>query len=427
MVRKTVDTALEMHKKVSAIIAKSQDPGEIVERIGDAFKSFDYPIPSTMSAFNFEHIGNILQQHTTGQFSVSGRLWDEIRSDDRVGNALESRVSMSLDLWKPETVAVQQRDETPESVYVANWWTKNIFNIVNSASLKRISQDQLGLGFALRQIIYGDSAFDDGPNLYRWHPSNCWYNVMERNFRATTMDSGQIRINPMGGKWSIFTTNSDEVNNFYECWDEALVKRLARVWMVKQFALRDWSRYSEVYGNLIKKLLMPATASKQDKQSQMQYLKTMSTGGVFPCLTDSKGTKLWDIELLAPPTGTSDVMRMLIGYCNSAIDTAILGQSSTTDLKSGGANYKAVEVLYSGVALGKARSDISAFNEAMRPFVKSVTRVVFGRADLAPVVSINGDKIQYSPEQHMKLGPSAASDTADNEMETQDNGNNTAE
>ncbi len=364
------------------------------ENIAQVIQSFDLPVVQTLSPFNFANVNRIVIAHTTGNFMVSSLLWDEMLADARISNALESRISMASDLWVPQNIEVIPSGSSADAIQVGNWWSANICNVIDNATFSSIIEDRFGMGAAIFQIVYPiDNFWKRGPYLQRWHQNTCWYHVTERNFRTTTLDGGSEIIDPENGKWAVFADNVNAENQFYRCWMRAGVKRLANLWLAKQFALRDWSKYSEVYGNLIKKAMAPVNATEQAKQAWLDSIQKLSTGGVLSTMSDGRGNKMWDMELLAPPTGTSDVMKALADYADTNIDTAILGQSSTTAL-SGGA-YNAIETLYSGMALGKARRDITATNGALGTVVRSITRVIFGSSDLAPAVRVKPESIQY--------------------------------
>jgi hypothetical protein len=378
----------------SETIRRARNGGEWYDSVIPIVQSFDLPIVQALTSFNFSHVNKIILAHTAGNFQVSALLWDEMIADSRVCNALESRISMASDLWMQENIEVIPAGNDADEISVANWWKSNICNIIDSSTFSSIGEDRFGLGVSIHQIIYPKDCFwKTGPYLQRWHMSTCWYNQTERNFRTTTLDGGSEQIDPNNGKWAIFADNANSQNQFYRCWVKGGVKRLANLWLAKQFAVRDWCKYSEVYGNLIKKAIAPSNASESGKQAWLNSIQKLSTGGILSCLSDGQGKKLWDMELLAPPTGTSDVMKALADYADTGIDTAILGQSSTTAL-AGGA-YNAVQTLYSGMALGKARRDITATNNSLVPVVNAVTRVIFGDMSLAPRVRVNPKRIQY--------------------------------
>jgi phage gp29-like protein len=121
-----------------------------------------------------------------------------------------------------------------------------------------------------------------------------------------------------------------------------LVRPVAWAWMFKNFALKDWVQFCEVFGMPLRVGKFAPGASEADKDALLQAVASLSSDAA--CIIPS------NMEIAFQETGakggSGDVHGALTDYLDKQISKIVLGQTSTTDAtpgKLGGAN-EATEV-----------------------------------------------------------------------------------
>ena len=362
----------------AANIANHRNVGEINHLLGEMTRSYDPSISVALTA-DMQAIRTIIESHIQGRFSDSGRLIELLYGDMEISAALESRWSSVLDQCD-NVLVTPSKSKSRYSNELASWFESHHSDIFHPRVYNAALSDSTMMGFGVCQIDWTDW---EHPSISRWHPALTYYNRTEHNFRAITVNNGSEALNPDSNKWVVYSP--------YEldwCWTHGRVRSLAELWYAKRFALRDWNRYSEKYGNMITLLRLPSFMREDDKQKMLTGIENLGSGRTVPLPKgESPGTTA-DLELITAPTGTSDVFLKLLDYCNKSISTGILGQNATTDLKGGA--YNAVETLYEGVMLGRARADIISLNRYfIRPVVRAISQIFYGTTEFAPEVKID--------------------------------------
>ena len=370
-------------------VANSYDSGRNIgvkyANSSEIIRAFDCPITAS-SSYNYATLQATLSSHGTGSFGDSGRLSDLIIGDDMVSGSLESRYVMLASLFQDKKAIEIEPSPIDYGGKCAGWWSERLATIVDSSVLEFTIRDSIMMGFSVSQIVWNGWE----PSLERWHPALTYYNQSQKNFVALTMNAGTEPILPGGGKWVLYSPF-----DHYQSWVHGGVRKLGPVWLIKQFCMRDWSRYSTVYGNLIKVLKHPSKLDTKEKLAVVNSISELQSEGVVVLPQGNGQGRSFDLEILAPPTGSSDVFSSLLDACDKKITTYLLGQDATTNLKGG--SYNAVGVAFAGLTLGKARRDLLSINDRFLPqLVKSVSRVLWGSEDFAPKIRIKPDAINYT-------------------------------
>lgn len=367
---------------------KARAQSQVYSSISDIIRTYDLQVRGSFGIYNNQTLLAILEAHNQGQFNLSGLFADDLIADDRISNALTIVKSIISDVWTKETVEFTVYNDGAKARL--GWWERNLFKIVDLTVITQAITDKMIMGFGIQQIVYDGNSYDDGPRLVRWHPSQVQYFQPERKFglitsNQTTEKNGSELITS-DAKFQIFS-NSNAHNDYYRCWIDGGIKKLGDLFLKKRYALNDWSRFSEIYGNPARKVSMPANASDYQKQDFVDGLRRLSTEGIIPILRDEEGKQLWDIEFLQPDKDSDLVMHNLVDYCNKAIDVAILGTHSITDGESTGA-YGATEAILTSIIGAKPRLDIKYLEKDINELISNISEVIFGSKDFAPCITI---------------------------------------
>ena len=111
-----------------------------------------------------------------------------------------------------------------------------------------------------------------------------------------------------------------------------VLRVVAWVYLFKNYTLKDWVAFCEVYGMPLRLGKYQPGASEDDKRALMQALAQIGAdaAGIFP-----DGTTIEFIN--TEKASSTDLYERLARYCDEQISKAILGQTLTSD--SGGGSY----------------------------------------------------------------------------------------
>jgi hypothetical protein len=335
----------------------------------------------------------------SGNFQESSRLMTQLLGDDQISQCLDTRIEPILSLFSdPKNIEITPADNSSTARFVCEWWRPRVmaYEAIKLIDLRSSLEEACMVGFSVKQIVYGEGdqnlpRWDRTPRLDRWPLGGVRYIESMRSWQTNTYNDGTIYIHPEGGAWQVFSPH-----DHYQCWARGAIRNLATLWLVKKYALRDWSKYATSYGNLLKVLQVPMMASDGQKQSVIDALKDLKAESVIPVPVGREPGTSFDFKVVAPPAGTADVFLKLAQHCDTRVATHLLGQDSTTQMKGGA--YNAVEGLIDQVLLGKTRLDMAFVNTVLFPsYFRNTTRLLFGSDRLAPVVRIKTQSLQSAP------------------------------
>ena len=279
----------------------------------------DIPAVTTTIDWTVEAVRAALDGHMSGTFAGSAMLCDAMAGDDRIHSALGSRVGALFGLPPvyecddPEILAAWQAawelGATPEVQSDAARWTHM-------------------MGFALVELLWDTEAPRWQPYLKVWHPQFSRFDPMTRTYRVSTLD-GEVECTPGGGRWLVLTPYGHDRGFLF-----GAVRALALPWLLRNFAYRDWARYSERHGMPMIKANVPEMASSDDKDAFVAALRTMGSEAVVRLPENLDGSK-FDVTLLEATANTWQGFLSLISKCDTAITLTLQWQNLTTEIKEG--------------------------------------------------------------------------------------------
>ncbi len=113
---------------------------------------------------------------------------------------------------------------------------------------------------------------------------------------------------------------------------QGLMRICAWMYLFKNFDIKSWVKFAEVFGIPLRLGKYDSGATPQDKQSLIQAVRAIGqdAAGVI-----SKGTEIEFIE--AAKQGNSDFYKALADFTNAEMSKAVLGQTMTTEQGENGA------------------------------------------------------------------------------------------
>lgn len=298
------------------------------ERIPSAAPTEEYedlPI-SVWSNWTIATIRSAVQNFVIGNFGQAAILAEAMIADDRIQAAVNGRTKgVTKCTWALEPAKGGKRQQKE--------LTKLLPDLLPAETVEALLYWAIFMGFALAEIIWESRDDKWIPRLKIWHPLYVYYRIDLRRYIAITAE-GQVEIEEGDPKWFLFTPWGA-----YRGWLRGAVRSCSIPWVVRQLALRDFARFSEVHGLPIKKLMVPSQAPAADKARFFASVQRLGSEAVFnlPVQGDGKGGvgPSFDVELLEAKDKSWQAFPGLIGQCERSITLAIRGTNLTTQLDGG--------------------------------------------------------------------------------------------
>lgn len=364
----------ETSGSVSRLLAEVQSAQEELAKKRPPREEYqDLPI-SVWADWSIKTIRSAVQQHTLGVFGEASILVESMLADDRIQAATNGRIKgVTKCNWTFEPAKGGKR----QAKDIEKLWPE----ILPEDTVEQLLFWAIFLGFALAELIWETRDDQWVPRLKVWHPLYIYYRVDLRKYIVITADSGPLEIDEGDPKWFLYTPWGP-----YRGWIRGAVRSCAIPWVVRQFALRDWGRFSEVHGLPIKKLMVPAQAPAGDKARFMASVQRLGAESIFmlPQQATPQGgpAPSFDVQLLEATDRSWEAFPGLIAQCERSITLAIRGTNLTTEVDGGSfaaANtHKDEDNDYAIADRRKLSSAI--YLQILRPFCQ----FNYGNADLAP-------------------------------------------
>ena len=187
--------------------------------------------------------------------------------------------------------------------------------------------DAIGKGFAVSEIMWGYDGGHVVVNDIRSRYQKRFFWDQDDVFRVRT-DEVPAGIELPTNKFIIhkYKARSGHPSR------AGVLRVVAWMYLFKNYTIKDWVAFCEVYGQPLRVGKYSQGASEDDKRALMQALAQIGTdaAGIFP-----DGTMIDFIN--TDKASSTDLFERLSRYCDEQISKAVLGQTLTSD--SGGGSY----------------------------------------------------------------------------------------
>ena len=332
----------------------------------------DIPLVTISTSWGVQDVRAALQDLIGGLFDRPSQLVDAIQGDDRVQATMGSRTGGLLGRPVKFTAA----DDSDEAHECLSAW-KDVWPTLSAEPvLGELERWGIMLGHGPAQLAWDTSEEIWVPHLRIFHPRFTYYHWTLRRHIAMTMD-GQVAIEPGDGHWVMHCPYSD-----YRGWIHGAVRALAQPWLVRQFALRDWARWSERHGMPIYLAKTPAAGDPAQIASFTASMRSLGQESVVQLPQGVESQFSYDLDLLEATDAGWQGFQQLINQCDMSIVLTLLFQNLTTEMKEG--SFAAARV-HADVRQSALEADARAlshtiYTQIARPFAA----YNFGNADLAP-------------------------------------------
>lgn len=210
------------------------------------------------------------------------------------------------------------------------------------------------------------------PLLDARHARHLRYDPQTSKWLLTT-ERGETEIVPGDGTWILYTPYGS-----YRPWSQGAWRGLARWFLLKQYALTDFARHSEVHGTPIRAALPPDGKEVSPKLRQ-QVAADLGDLGSDTGIIMPPG---FDLRLIEATAKTWEMFQAQISMADKAITILLAGQNLTTDVSGG--SYAAARV-HEGVLADEVRSDGESLSTCLHDQVLTHwAEINFGSAQIAP-------------------------------------------
>jgi phage gp29-like protein len=331
----------------------------------------DLPVfPASNAIDAVAQVKAALRDLETGHFARAAQLCDAFGNDDRLKGVLDTRVDALFGLQRE----ILPHGSEPAALALNDLWEE----MFPSAELKSF----LRWGLLLRIAFGRWESTERAPGEWRfrfrcWDPRWCRWDWATRSFWTLTEDGPEAQITPGRNGWVVYAPDGMQRG-----WMHGLVRSLGLLYLMRRWAFRDWARRSEVLGQTIKKAIVPANASDEDKRDFLAAVRGIGSESVFRLAQDENG-RGFDLQLLEATPGGEEGFRQLIEKCDECIAVDVLGQNLTTSMKSGG-SYAAASV-HDRIRVDRLEGDGMSLGPCLREqCAKPWAAANYGDEDLAP-------------------------------------------
>ena len=284
----------------------------------------ELPVTTVSEYSTVGAVKSALYELEQGIFTRSAQLVDAMGRDDRIGAVLRTRIQGLLGSeleFEPRGDGRRGRRAVKD---VEGWFWK----AYPEDQLSELLHWGLTLNAGIGELIWTRTERRWEQKLKVWHPQFLWWDWASRTYKLQT-EGDLVEVTPGDGKWILFTPYGYERG-----WMRSLVRAVALPWLIRQWARRDWARWSEVHGLPIKKAKVPSKAPQAEKDAFWDELRDLSGEGLIQVPQNEQGYG-YDLELLEAKADTWEGFQELLSECSTAISIAVLGQNLTTEVKGG--------------------------------------------------------------------------------------------
>lgn len=188
--------------------------------------------------------------------------------------------------------------------------------------------DAIGKGFAVSEIMW---SYDEGhvvvDDIRSRHQKRFFWDSVDDSFKVRTQEAPEGIELPKNK----FIVHKYKARSGHPS-RAGVLRVVAWMYLFKNYTLKDWVAFCEVFGMPLRLGKYQPGASEDDKRALMQALAAIGAdaAGIFP---DGTAIEFVNTE----KTSSTDLYERLARYCDEQVSKAILGQTLTSD--SGGGSY----------------------------------------------------------------------------------------
>jgi phage gp29-like protein len=300
-------------------------------------------------------LAGIFQEADQGIVRRQMELFEEMEEKDaHLAALLQSRKLSVLSL----DYEVLPYANTPEDEQIAEAVGEIVFAIPNLESAFLDLLDAIGKGFALTEIVWGVAGERARVEELRWVCQKKVTFAEDLAPRLLTTD-GPWQGTPFP-PWKVIYHRYKAKSGFDT--RAGALREVGFMYLLKNYALKDWAAFNEVYGMPLRLGKYDPTSTPADREALIQAIRNLGTdaAGII-----SKNTEIEFVEATSRMAGSGNPYQVLADFCNREMSKAILGQTLTTDTSGGTGTYAAAQV-HAQVRGDLVEADAQALGQTLR-------------------------------------------------------------
>ena len=383
-----------------------------------------------MFGWGLQEALSAVRQHVTGNFSVSGKLAEDMAGHAWIKSALEERMAVETECPTMWTVAGRTRDERRRAQRCADFCREVYPHVLPLHTRHTLHRHRLTMGQSIFAMDWEEVR--DGrdrwwlPFVKPWDPTLTSYlygqgdatTVDGGSYCATTLSHGLVRVVPGDGRWGVFRGRLEKA------WLDGIVFSLAAEYVGDGYNFRDNQDHQDRWGRGILAMEYPDSMPQNEIAALLQSANDGGGGGVLPLpqLDEKRGVKA---ELLRADgagyqtfdhTETRILRRILVLLCGN--DMALVGQTGVAQndprVNTIWKKYVADAVATSDCAVASRRDEktgkrvrvcVPADGPQRQQIWRWVAHYNFGDANLAPYTWLDATELEeYDRQQDAIAG-----------------------
>lgn len=271
-------------------------------------------------------LANIFKEADAGDVLRQMELFEEMEEKDpHLFSQLQTRKNAVTGL-DYEIIPFDNND--PRDKEIADFIQEQLSSIERFEDIEMDLLDAIGKGIAVSEILWGyDSGRVTVQEIKSRHQKRFFWDSLNDSFKVRTVEAPEGILLPENK----FIVHRYKARSGHPS-RAGILRVVAWMYLFKNYDLKDWVSFAEVYGLPLRLGKYAPGASDSDKAALMQALIQIGAdaAGIIP-----DGATIDFIN--TDKASSVDLYERLARYCDEQISKAILGQTLTSD--SGGGSY----------------------------------------------------------------------------------------
>ncbi len=246
--------------------------------------------------------------------------------------------------------------KTPEDERIAAAVGEMVYAIPDLEGALLDLLDAIGKGFALGEVIWEVAGGLARVTAIRWVPQKKVTFGDDLNPRLLTMEAPWQGVEPPPWKviYHRYKARSGHASR------AGVLRVVGWMYLLKNYALKDWAAFNEVFGMPLRLGKYDAGASPADREALIRAIRNLGSdaAGII-----SKATEIEFIE--AASRGNTNPYQAMAEFCNREMSKAVLGQTLTTDTAGSTGTYATAQV-HAAVRRDLVQADAQALGATLR-------------------------------------------------------------
>jgi len=278
-------------------------------------------------------LAEIFREADQGNVYRQMELFEEMEEKDAHLTAILQTRKMAV-LGKDYEVLPYAR--TPEDEGIAARVGEMVYGIANLEEALLDLLDAIGKGFALSEIIWEVADGQARVAELRWIPQKKVTFGDDLKPRLLTAEACWQGVTPP--LWKViyhrYKARSGHATR------SGVLRVVGWMYLLKNFAMKDWAAFNEVFGMPLRLGKYDTTASPADREALVTAIRNLGSdaAGVI-----SKATEIEFVEATSR-AGAANPYQLMAEFCNREMSKAVLGQTLTTDTTGSTGTYAAASV-----------------------------------------------------------------------------------